>query len=77
VVRNVRICCGQKSLCSFLRRDARGAHKHPADAPADVDDLVVRERPFVAIRHLPWVDVDERMDNNSESSTMIRFFFWF
>jgi hypothetical protein len=38
----------------------------------EVDDLVLRERPFVAIRHLPWVDVDERLDNNSESSTMIR-----
>ena len=56
------------------RHDARGAHKHPA-APADVDDLVLREKPFVAIRHLPWVDVDERLDNNSESSIMIRCFF--
>ncbi len=60
VLENVEIRENQYGLGLFALKDF------------EVDDLVLRERPFVAIRHLPWVDVDERLENNSESSTMIR-----
>ena len=72
--------------CAWRRRDlsragrrlhARGppTPRCPCPFPSpltDVDDLVLRERPFVAIKHLPWEDVEERLDHNSESSSMIR-----
>ena len=34
-------------------------------------DVVLRERPYVAIKHLPWEDVDERLDHSSESSQVL------
>jgi len=37
-----------------------------------VGDVVLRERPYLAIKHLPWEDVAERLDHASESSQMIR-----
>ena len=35
-------------------------------------DVVVRESPYLAIKHLPWEDVEARLDHASESSRMIR-----
>ena len=55
-----------------IRESSQGGFGLFALKDFEIGDLVIRERPFLNIRQLPWEDVDERIDDNSQSSSMIR-----
>jgi hypothetical protein len=58
--------------CVEIRESRHGGLGLFALKDFEKGDLVIREIPFVAIKHLPWEDVEQRLDQQSESSQMIR-----